>query len=311
MFAILLIPAALLIGYGYYYLFRFSSAISEKFVRQPAAVGFIILSALTSLPEIASVVYSLQKNYTTVPVAAVSGSNVFNFTFLLALILWRNTLKISGISREEDLWAQVFVAFIVFLNFIYSSSIHPVTLFVLLMIFIIYGFLVRKSFLRNQKEKVFFNSFSRKQKSVYSLMMGVLLTIVGCIFLVESSLSVSTNFNLNEFAVSTFLVGSFTSIPELLLFFYLIRKNHSSIAVSVLTGSGVFNWVVALIIPLFIYQTVIDGVVNVRCQFGAYFFAIISVYFYLLYRKKQPINRHESIVLTIIYLLYLIWGFLC
>ena len=311
MFAFLLIPAGLLIGYGYIYLYRFSHAISDRFKRQPAAVGFIILSALTSIPEMTSVVYSLQKEYSSVPLAAVSGSNVFNFTMLLACVLWRYSIKFSSISREEDLWAQVFVAFIVFLNFLFVPSVHTVTFLVLLVIFIIYGYLVRKSILRNQNEKVFFNVQNSKTPSRFSFTIGIVMTIVGSILLVESALSLSSVFSISDSAISTAVIGSFTSIPELLLFFYLQRKNWSSIAISTLTGSGVFNWIMVLIIPMYIFHYKIDTFLNIRCVFSAYFFAIIAMYFYFLYRKNKKVKRIDSLILIGVYTFYIIWNFYC
>ena len=311
MFVLLLILAGLLIGYGYLYLYGFSHILSERFKRQPAAVGFIILSAVTSFPELISVIYSLQKEYTNIPIAAISGSNVFNFTMLLALVLWRYKLQISGISREEDLWAQVFVAFIIFLNYVFVPAVHTITFLILIILFLAYGYLVRKSIFRNQKEKVFFTYSSSKKRGVFSLVIGISMTIAGSIFLVESSMSLSTSYNLNESAVSTLLIGSFTSIPEVLLFFYLLRKNFSSIAVSTLTGSGVFNWVVALAIPMYLFNFKTDILPNINCIFSAYFAAIIAVYFNFLYRKNREVERRNSIVLIIIYTAFIVWNFLC
>ncbi|MFN3951122.1 MAG: sodium:calcium antiporter [Thermaurantimonas sp.] len=311
MFLLLLILAGLLIGYGYLYLYGFSHILSERFKRQPAAVGFIILSALTSFPELITVVYSLQKKYTNIPIAAISGSNVFNFTMLLAFVLWRYKLQISSISREEDLWAQVFVAFIIFLNFLFVPAVHSVTFLILVILFIVYGYLVRKSIFRNQKEKVFFTYFTSKKRNVFSFVIGILMTMTGSIFLVESTMSVSTLYNLKESAVSTLLIGSFTSIPEVLLVFYLLRKNFSSLAVSTLTGSGVFNWVVALVIPMYFFNVKTDILPNINCIFSAYFTAIIAVYFNFLYRKNRDVERRNSIVLISIYTAFIIWSLLC
>lgn len=311
MFALLLIPAAVLIGAGYFHLFKYSHHISEKFRSQPAAVGFLVLSAFTSLPEFVSVLYSLKNNYSLVPISAVLGSNVFNFSLLLALVFWSNSVKISGTSREEDIWAQVFVAFIVFVNFLFIPSLHIVTLLLLLFIFIIYGYLVRKSFIRNQNERIFFDSSIIKKSSGVYFILGVLMTVFGSILLVESTLTLSMITGLGEGFISTILIGSFTSIPELLLFFYLVRKNNHSIAVSTITGSGVFNWIIVFALPAFLFGFKLDSSENIRCQFSSYFSALIGIYFYLLYSRKNQIKYSDSYVLILLYSLYALWNALC
>ncbi|MCX8148537.1 hypothetical protein [Thermaurantimonas aggregans] len=311
MIALLLIPAIILIGSGYFFLFRFTIHISVFFRHQPAAVGFLILSAFTSLPEIFCVLYSIYFHYTSVPFPLVIGSNVFNFTLLLGLVVWRYPVRVSGFHREEDLWVQILFGFILFLNFIYTSKIHPVTFIIFFILFILFGYLVRKSVLRNLNERQLPASSFIKTHPVSSLIYGVILTFFGSIFLVESGQAVSFVFGGKDVLTSALLIGSITSIPEFLLTIYLIRKNISSVAISNLMGSGVFNWVVVFVFPLFFWGNSDDSSINYRCMFGAYFFSLIAVYFYMYLKRKTSIKLFDSLFFMAIYILFGYWLFFC
>lgn len=311
MIAILLIPAIILIGSGYFFLYRFTIHISAFFRHQPAAVGFLILSAFTSLPEIFCVLYSLYFHYSSVPLPLVIGSNVFNFTLLLGLVVWRYPLKVLGFHREEDLWVQILFGFILFLNFIYTPKIHPVTFTVVFLLFILFGYLVRKSVLRNLNEKQLPASSYIKTHPISSLLFGLLMTFFGSILLVESGQAVSSIFGGKDVLMSALLIGSITSIPEFLLTVYLIRKNISSVAISNLMGSGVFNWVVVFVFPLFFYGNSDDNVTNYRCMFGAYFFSLIAVYFYMYLKRKTSIKQFDALFFIAIYILFGFWLYFC
>lgn len=274
-------------------------------------MGFLILSACTSLPECFSVIYSLYSHYTSVPLPLVTGSNVFNFTLLIGLVTLRYPVKISGFHREEDVWAQILFGLILFLNFLYTSKIHISTFFIVFILFIFFGYLVRKSVLRNRNEKQLPESSYIKTSPFFSLVYGVIMTISGSILLVESGQAISTFLGGREVFVNALLIGGVTSIPEFLLTVYLLKKNFSSVAVSNLMGSGVFNWVIVFAFPMFIFGNFYDTMLSYKCIFGAYFFTLVSTYFYITTKKKIAMRKYDSLIFIALYLLFGLWMYFC
>ncbi|GCD77389.1 hypothetical protein JCM31826_08710 [Thermaurantimonas aggregans] len=220
-------------------------------------------------------------------------------------------MKVSGFHREEDLWVQILLGFILFLNFIYTPKIHPLTFTIVLILFILFGYLVRKSVLRNLNERQLPTFTYIKTHPILALLYGLLMTFFGSILLVESGQAISLVFGGKDILTSALLIGSITSIPEFLLTIFLIRKNISSVAISNLMGSGVFNWAVVFVFPLFFLGSYDDNVINYRCMFVAYFFSLIAVYFYMYLKRKTSIKLFDSLFFMAIYILFGYWLFFC
>jgi len=104
------------------------------------AVGFLILSIVTSLPELAVSINAINSGDIEIPIGTVFGSNIANIGLILGLtaILTPKTIKITGLDFKR-LSLMMIIASIVPLQIIVLGRFANLVGFVLLAIFIIFA----------------------------------------------------------------------------------------------------------------------------------------------------------------------------
>lgn len=303
MWFIFILLAIFSIAYGYLNVIRYSNGILSRWQMKPIAAGFIVFSAVTSLPEVFATVYSLSRHYTSVPLPLVMGSNLFNYTVLLALIVRLKSVRVNATARDEDFWAEILISIVLFFNFLETPAVHFLSLLLVVLLFIVYGYLVRKSKMRNREPLTFSVNKSQQGNKWFSLLAGIIFTVAGVIFLVEGSLSLSSLTGVNSIIFSYVLKGAIVSIPEILLLIYLINGNQISASLSTIAGSGIFNWVIGFAVPYFLSGQQLDETIHVRSMFGIYYFAIFSVFLLLRYKGNKELKKTDGIAFFMMYIL--------
>ncbi|MGK0638378.1 hypothetical protein [Schleiferia thermophila] len=311
MWFVFLILSIFSIAYGFWNLFNSLSGFLSRWQIKPVIAGFIVFSAITSLPEVFAAAYSLNRQYTLVPLPMVMGSNLFNYTVLLAVVVVLKRVRINATARDEDFWAEILISIVLFFNFLETPAIHSLSLLSVVLLFIVYGFLVRKIKLRN-REKMAFSSMElpRQHHWWFLFAKGLVFTIAGAILLVEGSLSLSAVTGITSMVWSYAVNGAIVSIPEILLLIYLINDNQISASLSTIAGSGVFNWVMGFAVPQYFSGLVLDETLHVRSLFGIYYATIFIVFLWLRYKGNKELKKTEAIALISLFCLSVLAVFL-
>jgi cation:H+ antiporter len=275
------------------------------------AVGFLLVSLSTSLPELTVVVFSTANEEAVgVAIGNVLGSNIVNVCFTLGtVILYSSWKKLSCIDfitmiTGEDIKSLQFGLF--------SASIIPLSLIYLGFASRLIGLLLIGLFLWNTwqltkkreglKEEGALGD-ARKRLTWYSFMLLIgVAGVIGCsYFIVNSATEIATSLGVPKVIIGATIVAFGTSIPELATSLKATKNNSLDLALANIVGSGFLN------ITLILGFTLVAA--NLRINISAYtnvaIFSLISNLFLWYFLSGERICWREGAVLVTLYAVFL------
>lgn len=265
------------------------------------AIGFILLSVLTSLPEFSISILSSASKNNNVSLGDLLGSNVTNIALILGIFLFfaKKPVKPKK-ARINEILLYIFI------------SIIPVVLFIDgmlsftdgLVLLILYGFFV-KLILDGREKSMSINNIDKRKaaESFLTLLISILIVIVSAEFVVKFAVELATNLSLFQSFIGGTLIAFNTSLPELALTIVAIKRRVSDIAIGNLIGSNVVNITLLLGINVLINPFVPNIMIA-----SAIFSFIFLTSGYLVYALlvNGELKKKDGLVLLAMYLIYLI-----
>ncbi len=282
-----------------------ASKIANYFKISSLAVGFILISFSTTLPELSVSIISSMSGDGAIAAGNAFGSVITDIFFILGLGAFLYGFKISKEnSKEVDLILLITVILSVYIIFITSVRKNALGVFegaILIFSYIIYLFYVLKSNKRNNEEE----QYVQKPQAINSILYflaSIILVLISSSFVVSSSIELAELFNLSEGFIGATIIAIGTSLPEASICLQAIRKKQYGIALGNATGASVANLtfvigVAAIINPIYLVMPVF---------ITALLFAILAAVF-LLYitAVNKKMGRFGGAIFLFIYLLYL------
>lgn len=142
--------------------------------------------------------------------------------------------------------------------------------------------------------------------SIFYVLIGLLLLVVGGEFLVRSSVGLSFKLNLSKMVIGLTVVSFATSAPELLVSLQAAYKNLNDVAIGNVVGSNIAN--IGLVLGL----TAIISTLTIDRDFYRFNWPVMmlfSIVLYFLLKNDEKLSQTEGIGLVaalIIYLFFLI-----
>lgn len=217
-----------------------------------ASVGFVIMSVMTSLPEIfvaASSVLHVKPGFS---IGDILGSNVFNIGFIVGLLAVMGYLK----KCSSELLMEL-------LDILFLSSIIPLALVVLgkasvfvgLALLIIFIFSVREM-TKKRKKPILLNGGKTSSKKVgvkivlLKVVVGIAIVIATAELIIASASRISEIFGVAPILIGAKIIAIGTSMPELSLDLTAVRRGRVHLALGDLIGSNLTNITLVLGIVL-------------------------------------------------------------
>ncbi len=274
------------------------------------AVGFVLISISTSLPELSVSVISSTSGNGAIAAGNVFGSNIANILLVLGLGGFLFGVKVSK-GGIQDIAVILVLTTLVSAYLIYAASISQRALafpegLVLLVLFGLYirNVLMRKREASKEEEKV-----SKKEALEAFLWFSgsILLVLLSAGFVVESAIKIATEMGLAQSFIGATLVAIGTSLPELSIDLQAFRKKKYDMALGDAIGSNMVNLTLVLgaaavinpihvTLPIFIIALLFAVVAN-----------ILLLYIVATDRK---ITRNGGLLMLGIYVAYIIIIFL-
>jgi cation:H+ antiporter len=222
---------------------RYVLVISKALGLSEMAAGFILLSIITSLPELSVSTVASLAGEGGLSVGNVLGSNVANLTIILglAILLSRKDVLIKGQSQKE-LVQFLFISSIIPLFIVQRGTLGPVLGIVLLILFAYFGVTVsRKTESSNAVEA----PQKQEEENIVvvgiKFLVGVVLIIVLSKFAVDSSVDIASFVGLPTSIIGATIIGFGTSLPELATTLQALKQGLVSMALGNLLGSCITN----------------------------------------------------------------------
>lgn len=177
-------------------------------------VGFVVLSLVTSLPEISIAVASSQ----SIPELSI-GNMIGASAVLLTLILGINVVKFKKVEfkgkfAEQEVLIGIFSVFLMLLSVI-DRHITVVEGGFMLLTYITYVIYLNYKFTRKVNFKNTMVNVIKIYRTLGNAIIGILILILASTFIVKAATSLAYNLSISTALIGVFLLGVGTNVPEL------------------------------------------------------------------------------------------------
>jgi cation:H+ antiporter len=275
-----------------------SVLILARFFRiSEVAVGFLVLSVATSLPELVVCVLASLENQPAISLGTLIGSNIADIAVVLGLTLLLSTITIPNRERKSFRNMLVLTALIPLLLFLNIGRFLGI---LLLAIYIIYAY-----FMLQNKANVDGTEKVRSRKAVISAFMftlGVLLLIGGSKYAIDSAVAIATILGISKVFIAATTLALGTSLPELVVSLAAVKKRHYNLALGNVLGSCVTNLTLIFGISAVIASPTARSAPLLNL---IVFQALTNAALMYFLRYKKTLGRTEGFLLVGIYLIFL------
>ncbi|MBS3070316.1 sodium:calcium antiporter [Candidatus Micrarchaeota archaeon] len=258
------------------------------------AIGFLLVSVATSLPELSIAITSIFEKAPGISAGNVLGANITNITLVLGVAAIVSTVKIG----KNDVWkARNILAVAVLAPFLLIFFPGWISSAILLALFAAYAFISLRQHPARSKEK------PSRQNAFFALFFfaaGVVLLLVSADLVVKSAVDLAKILGFSSTIIGATLISIGTTLPELSVSLQAARKKTVSLAVGNAVGSTLVNS--TLVLPIASLSTAFS--LNVHfAALAVLFLAIASAVALML--RSQDLSRTKGFALLGTFVLFL------
>ncbi len=285
-------------------LVEWASSIAKKFGISALVIWLTIVAFGSSAPELVINLISAVGWNTALAVSNIVWSNISNILLILWVTALISPVAFPQSTIKKEIPFLIFVAFLL-MGILLDGTISRFDAGILAIFFVwflVYTFKISKNVEENQPQEEII--LLPNWKSIIYILLGFVGLIWGWKMIVDSAVSIATQFWLPEAFIGVTIVAIGTSLPELAVWVVAALKKQTDIAVGSVVGSNIFNtlWILGatgFISPLPGYDGInIDLWVNILASLLVFLFAFTFA--------KNMLERKEGAILIWAYLVY-IW----
>lgn len=229
---------------------RSSSRVARRLGVSPMIIGLTIVSATTSVPELAVGIDAALIGAPDLAVANIAGTNAVNLLLILGLSALLRPIPLQARTVRPDL-PMMACAAVAALLFAIDRTISQLDGALLLMIAIGYTAVIIRSSRRDRaRVRAEYaaespapprRAASRLILELVSLLAGIVIVVLGADWLVNGAVDFARRFGISDAVIGLTIVAIGTSAPELAMMIITTARNHRDVAIGNLIGSSVYN----------------------------------------------------------------------
>jgi cation:H+ antiporter len=305
---LLFFAGCILLGASGHLMVRTLKKLTGYYKLKEFVVSFIIVSVLTSLPELFVGIFSALSHIPKLSVGDIIGANIVDLTLVIGIAaLLGKKIKIKSEIERKDIFYTSGIAIlplILTLDHFLSETDAIILLFIFLLnLMILYG--ERKQFKKEVTDKI-------KKREVLKdsliFIVGLLILLVSSEIIVQTATKLVVDLNLAPLLIGLILVSIGTTLPELSFEVNSVLRGHSGMALGDLLGSVVTNSTLVLSVTTllsngieFYSHSFFEGIVTMVLVLGM--FTVFS-------KTGHEITWKEGLVLLGIYIVFIITSLL-
>jgi cation:H+ antiporter len=275
--------------------------LGRKFNIPPFILGVTVVAMGTSLPELASAVMAVGFA-SEIVLGNVIGSNITNILLVLGFstLFLKKETKISWDLFHGDL--TFIIASTIMLGIILIDGVISIPEAILLVvgyiIYMVYNFEINKNTDNEEKnEKIKFNYVN-----ALIIIASIALVSISAYFLIDSAVQLSQMLNIGSEVIALTLIALGTSLPELVVSFFAVKKGSIETAIGNITGSNIFNTFIVVGIPRFLG----DLTVTAKLFPETYVYLVIAIVLFISVILDKKLHRFEGAILFLFYIFFLL-----
>lgn len=279
-----------------------------------AFIGGILLSAVTSLPELLTTISATAwLDSPGLSIGNILGSNLFNLTILAFLVLLNSkNYKKSNISKSHFtttiLLCLIYGSIILNLLGVFNFEILSISITsILILIFYIFGLntMANDNTTDDCDEEDLIIDLSLKQ-IIFRFILTSIGLVVFSVLITYITDIISTELNLGAGLAGAIFLGIATSLPEVTSCISLVKRGNFNIAVGNILGSNIFNFLVLFIADVIYTKGTIYLFSDVETVNLLLFGALATPFMLLVLNKKRKSSYiFSSICIMMCYVLFL------
>ena len=272
-----------------------------KYYKLPSfVIGALIIGVGTSLPELATSIFSVLKGETGIIIGNVVGSNIANILLVAGLssIVGGIISTTKSLVKLEIPLLVISTSFFLFMAMDgVITRLESVIMFLAFIVYVVYllnanKFQTKEDILEVKelrKEEIEEQKNEEEIKTIglrefLLLLGGGAMLALGAKYLVDTVIAASEQQNISPSIVSVLAVAVGTSLPEILVSVKAVMRGKTDLAFGNIFGSNVFNMLMMTgIIGLFTDLQVDKTMLNI----GLPFLAITTLIFYVSATAKR------------------------
>ena len=284
-----------------------ASSTAQNFKIPKMVIGLTIVAFGTSAPEFAVSVKAVLSGSSEIVLGNVVGSNILNILLILGVSSLFSPMGVKDNTVRKEIPLTMLISclltVLVFDNMFDKNVVNMISrtdglvIMLYFIIFIYYLFTIMKSGKKEEEEKAPYGIF----KSILFIIIGLAGIVFGSDFVVDSATYIAKALNVSEKMIGLTIVAFGTSLPELVTSVQAARKGENDIAIGNIIGSNIFNIGIVIGLPALFIDNIMIGTFNAIDMFTMIFAAVLL---YALTFKKRKIDRHEGIIILVIFAVY-------
>ena len=289
------------------------------------SAGFILLSVLTSAPEIIVAIFALAQGNSGVSIGDILGSNIFNIAAVLGLLGVFGYLKLCCndlVLELADMLSIIALIPLLLLLNQYTSYEIPCQLIglILLLAFFVNTILISRKKTPNARLVCDENKCEIKEAKppleedcdekkeyklnkisvIATLFASFAVVVLSAQFTVYSASNIALAFGVPAILVGAKLVAIGTSLPELTLDIAAVRRGRVQLAIGGIIGSNLTN--LTLVLGLVLLGSPFQ--VNMSVLVEILPFLLITSIIFWRFVMRGGISRLEGFILLLIYVAF-------
>jgi len=296
--ATVLTLSLLLLAYSAKVLVDSASRVGDRLRIGQFAIGFLLLSVITSLPEMLVAIFSVNKGVVGITLGDIFGSNVVNISFVTGLTLLIGRKKVTSVPLRD------------LAGVLYFSSLIPIILsifkvwsriagLILIAFFVLFSYL---SIIKGQRLASSEKSSVKLRRDIIIIAMGAVGIVVGARLAVDTAASLADLLGVTQLAIGAKIVSVGTSLPELVVALQAARLGRYQMSLGTSVGSNLTN--MTLILGTVFLLAPIQ--VNVQSLQLATTFVLIVTSTFWYFISRGTLGRIEGSILLAQYSLFLL-----
>jgi len=265
------------------------------------SAGFIILSVMTSTPELVIALFSIYENTPGISIGDIVGSNVFNIGAVIGILGMLGYLQECGIELLTELVDLLTLTSLIPLFLVIFKVASPIIGGVLLITFAVTIYLMS----RGRRPIVKLNErprFNIRSKGMVAgrLLLSMILLTLSARMVVLSALEIASFLGVPPILLGAKLVAIGTSLPELILDLTAARRGRIQLAIGDIIGSNLTNLTLVLGLVLVSSPLAVDMLILTEIVP----FMIITTIIFWRFLNQGGVSKVGGIVLIMVYILF-------
>ncbi len=315
MATILLIVGLVILVKGADFLVDGAVGIAQMFGISPLIIGLTIVAMGTSAPEVAASITAAAKGFGDTAIGNVYGSNIANLALIGGICAMISPIRVRAGMLRKELPVMLVSALLLLPALAVDSYLSRNESFMLLALF--GGLVAYTVYIGLQQAKVSpaesehaEEHLSKKQASLTTniiyVVIGLAALAFGADLAIRGAVVLGKALGLSEAVIGLTIMAIGTSLPELVTCVTAARKGHDDLSIGNLVGSNVFN----TLLVVGAAGAINPFQVSARLVGTDYWIMIaVSVLFIAMAFFKKAITRTSGVILTSVYVIYMIYLF--